>query len=251
MAWCGVGSPFGPSYHTENLTMRLMKIPALLITLALLTPGLCLQSLAQPEDDHDREAREPREIERHIVELKTHLAELMEAGHEDQAAEVKRKLTHLQEENHHNHAEIKERQEMIRREITELHQHGNHEEAEQLEREHFGNAEHQRREAREGDQVPELHRRLHHLQVAIENLRIAGFPEPADQLEKQARNMMQEIRQREIRQQDMNRPPQQPGGVDKDARNAIRRLEQNMGEVERALDQMRRRMEEMHERMER
>lgn len=34
--------------------------------------------------------------------------------------------------------------------------------------------------------VGQTHRRLHHLTVAIENLRLAGFPEPAERLEREA-----------------------------------------------------------------
>jgi hypothetical protein len=249
--------------QTELRTIRLMKLRALLIALALLGAGSFPPIFAQPNEPQQTQAQAPRKSEPPIVELKRHLQELVEASRMEEAAQVKKKLAELQKERARPspEADMEQRRARLQKEIARLRRQGHHEEAEHLEREPFGQPERARDRERQihrehagtearGD-MPELHRRLHHLQVAIENLRMAGYPEPAERLEREAQNLTREIHKHPGRDHEPERPPHPPGGADEDARQAIHELRRSMDELRRGLERVHEEMRHIQNRPER
>lgn len=96
-----------------------------------------------------------------------------------------------------------ERRLQLRGQAERLRREGHGEEAERIEREinrprkHAGVEHPERREMRPGQgEIEEMHRRMHHLNVAAENLRAAGQREAAESVAKQAREIEAQIHAR-------------------------------------------------------
>ena len=94
---------------------------------------------------------------------------------------------------------------------------------------------------RQREAAPEGDRRMQHLRVAIENLRQAGMPEPAEQLGHQLQRMEQEMRERAMHQahaEQQKRQAAERGGVERqlaELREQVQALRRDVAELRESL----------------
>ena len=148
------------------------------------------------------------ELQRERRRLMAELRELRAAGREGEAAEVKERIVEL--ERHLEEMEIRsENQRGPRPPMAERLRPG----------------------------MPEVEARMHHLELAIENLRLAGLPQIADRLTGELERMREDAARRGRFQ-----PEMPPGMVPEEA---LRQVRAELEEVRQQLGQMREQLEEL------
>lgn len=165
----------------------------------------------------ERREQERREMKQQLERLHGQLQELVANQRMDEAAEVKNQIAKLE-----------------RRLSAQDRPGGERPERDVLQRREMEPLPPQVREARETE------RRLHHLMIAIENLRMGGFPEPADKLEPLAtrlRRHLEELGQprvEEFRREGPDRPGRDEMAAQLDElRQAVRQLQMQVEKLSR------------------
>lgn len=189
-------------------------------------------ALENPERNRQR-ARLQQEV---MEEMKARLNDLVAAGKEEEAAELKEQIARRERE-----AERFQRERRDPRPEAAPQRGPRMERLERFEREPMS-----RRGPGSPGEMPELHQRLHHLQAAIDNLHAAGMHEPAERLAQQAGRMRQQLQATPpARRSDSQRraPGPRAGRPAEDAqlepmREEIRRLNEALQDLRRRVDEL-------------
>jgi hypothetical protein len=188
---------------------------------------------AETRRGEDESAR--TELERFIElqlqswKLTEKLKELRAAGKDGEAAEVNEHIARLEHELERTKEEVRSRR---------------------PQRDPGASLESRERFERDGRQppgeIPELHRRLRHLQAAIDNLHAAGLHEPAEHLAQEAQRMRQQIHTAPTPQR--RAAPRPEPGMRPDRRllqDEVEPMREEIRKLQEAIQDLRRRVEEL------
>jgi chromosome segregation ATPase len=206
----------------KTLLLSLLHHPASLVTAGMLVAGLTT-ALAQEGDERnlEREVRierrgerperaEAAEREQRRAQVRERIEELLAAGKTGEAERLKRELAG----DERRRGETRENVERRDREVVR---------------------EREQREEGHGELEP-LHRRLHHLHAAAENLRAAGQHDAAESIAQQARRVEEEIHHRQVGREREHHA---------EAPANVRHLEEQIGALRREVAELRRQLEEL------
>ena len=183
------------------------------------------------EDESARTERRERFIELQLQsgKLTEKLKELRAAGKDGEAAEVNEHIARLERE-------LERTKEAMR--------------SRRPQRDPGASLESRERFERDGrmppGEVPELHRRLRHLQAAIDNLHAAGLHEPAEHLAQEAQRMRQQIHTAPTPQR--RATPRPEPGMRPDRRllqDEVEPMREEIRKLHEAIQDLRRRVEEL------
>jgi len=239
-----------------------------------------------PEARHEREGSGLAEFEEHLHGMMREREELVGRGREiqhilrelgegqpERAGGFRRELERIEREVRELNgaieggrrelegAHVRRRVEELKRQIHELSEAGRHEDAERLKQEGRRMwAEFEARQrgedmpGRPGPPHPELEQRIHHLRVAIDNLRAAGMHEAAQRLVEQSERFMREHAPgvpHPPHRPDPHRPDRPPHPEHPDRPPMPERAMHQVEQLRNEVQQMREEMQELRETLKR
>lgn len=230
------------------MTKRIILVAVAIIGVAVVYAS----NAAEERADHDRVRAEQREMRDAVKErlgaMRGEIAELREQGHHDEAKRLARKARQLAGEHQADAPRLEKRVDDLRRQAEELHDRGAHEDAEHLERKARELAERLESDPRRGGDrgaAEELGRRIHHLEIAIENLRAAGMHEPAEHLERQLNELRRAREQHAQRAERAERDRPQADGHLAELHHTVRDLRAEVQELRQIVEELRGRVDRL------